>query len=143
MTENKYNRFNIFYLLRAIHSNGNEYKTIDEIYNSLDPKIDKGEFDKLMIELKNKVWLDEHSLTHKIRLNNIGETYLSGVDREERERLRLLSESRPQKRPIYKLTTEQTHKFIKSAGIWILNNIIGVVIAGLILGFLIFKLKWN
>ena len=131
------------YLLRGIYANGNEYKTVDEIYNSLDPKIDRPEFDRLMRRLKELAYLDEHMTTYKIKVNSIGETQLILLDRQEEEERRRLESQKPQKRPMYKLIIEQTHKSMKSAGIWILNNIIGVVIATLIAAYLIFKFGWN
>ena len=131
------------YLLRSIYANGNEYKTVDEIYNSLDPKIDRPEFDRLMRRLKELAYLDEHMTTYKIKINSIGETNLILIDRQEEEERRRLESQKPQKRPMYKLIIEQTHKSMKSAGIWILNNIIGVVIATLIAAYLIFKFGWT
>jgi hypothetical protein len=137
-----YSKFNYIYLTRVIYANGNEYKTVDEIYNLICPPMDRIEFDGLMLRLRNLVWLDEHNLTHKIRINNVGEVEIKRLDRQEEERLRLERQA-PQKRPIYKLIIEQSHKSMKSAGIWILNNIIGVVIATLIAAYLIYRFGWN
>ena len=133
------------YLLRGIYANGNEYKTVDEIYNSLDPKIDRPEFDRLMRRLKELAYLDEHMTTYKIKVNSIGETNLILIDRqEEEERRRRISETQNlKKRSRYIEIIPQAKRFANSAGIWILNNIIGVVIATLIAAYLIFKFGWN
>jgi hypothetical protein len=41
-------------------------------------------------------------------------------------------------------TTEESHKgTLTSIGKWMLNNIVAVIIAGLILAFIIYKLGWN
>ncbi len=51
------------YLERIIHANGNSFKTKDEIFNSLDPKIDRIEFENYFRELNSKGRLEEHLTT--------------------------------------------------------------------------------
>ena len=116
------------YLTRVIYDNGNEYKTVDEIYNLIDPPMDRGEFDRLMLRLKNLVWLDEHNITHKIRINNIGETNLILVDRQEEERRRQEDSLRPAKKPLIQTIKTIAWKYIYPTGKWTVKKIIHIII---------------
>ena len=132
------------FLTRVIYANGNEYKTIDEIYNLIDPPMDRSEFDKQMMRLKDLHWLDEHNLHQKIKINNIGETNLINLDRqEERERLRLDS-LKPAKKP--KIQTVKTILWIytKPLGkllVKYITEIIIAIIATIVAAYLIVKYK--
>ncbi len=132
------------YLLRAIYANGNQYKTIDEIYNSLDPKMDKPEFDRMMFRLKELVYLDEHMTTYKIRVNNIGETNLILIDRQEEEERRRRDSLLPAKKSLSQKIKTIVSTNIKPFGKWLLKYIIEIsiaVIATIVAAYLIVKYK--
>ena len=132
------------YLLRAIYANGNEYKTVDEIYNSLDPKIDRQEFDRLLLKLKKLVYIDEHNLTHKIRINNIGETSLINLDRQEEEDRRRQDSLLPAKNPLSQIIKTIVSTYTKPFGNLLVKYIAEIIIAILaiiIAGYFIVKYK--
>ena len=116
------------YLLRAIHANGNEYKTIEEIFNSLDPKIDRQEFNRLLLRLRELVYLDEHNLSHKIRVNNIGETNLILIDRQEEDERQLRESLRPAKKPLSHTIKRIIWTYIYPAGKWTVKKTAHIII---------------
>lgn len=139
-----YNRFNYMYLLRAIYANGNQYKTVDEIFNLLDPTLDRPEFDRQMLRLKQLIYLDEHTTTHKIKVNSIGETQLILLDRQEDEERKRLVSLQPEKKPLSQIIKTIVWTYILPAGKWTTKKAIHIsieIIIAIAAAYLIFKFK--
>lgn len=86
----KKNDIYLMYIQRVIHASENNFKTKEEIFNSLDPKIDQQDFDKYFNDLKSKGRLEEHLTTGKWKLSTAADTGMILLNREEnQERLRM------------------------------------------------------
>jgi hypothetical protein len=120
------------YLQRAIHANGNAFKSKDEIFNSLDPKIDRQEFENYFSTLNSRGVLEEHLLTGKWKLNSAGDVGMILLNQQENQE-RLRKERLPIKNP-HKLQLIQPIKR-GTLSIWKLmnENIIATVVGGYLL----------
>lgn len=143
-----YNRYNLNLILRTIQSFGDNFKSVDEIYNALDPKIDRQHFDILFREIKGR-YLEFNHGTNKYRLNTIGKDQLFHIDlRLQEQQLQRLKEQElqaslhPEKKPLIQtiktIAWRYIYPFGKSTMKTITHIVIEVIIA-ILAAYLIFR----
>jgi hypothetical protein len=95
-----------FSLMKTIYyANGNSYKTLDEIYNLSNPRLERTKFEEIFRAFISLNQIERHQTTYLWKVNSIGETAIILAEQEEKKRISAeaallfkIEESKPVKR---------------------------------------------